>query len=150
MKPRTPEFQLDFHKDFVTTQYQNRRHTVPTDCRQLCPSSDTLLPWRATLGLCHVERRKRKGNMCRMHDVRNNNPIQKHFIALTTLCNSSLLASITSKLLSGLILANRDGNGAQDCLVHTLVVPEIDGSASFFYLFISTGSRYSQASFIYP
>lgn len=86
-----------------------------------------------------------------MYYVRNHREIQKHFLALTTLCNSSLLAYTRSKLLSSLILANRNGNGAQElsssCLSCARERAQIDGSACFFTLFVSTENRYSQVPF---
>lgn len=39
---------------------------------------------------------------------------QEHFLSVTTLCSSSLLAYTSSRLLSSLILANNNGKGAQE------------------------------------
>lgn len=85
--------------------------------------------------------------------VRNNREIQEHFLSLTSLGNSSLLAYTRSKLLSSLILANRDGNGAQElsgsCLSCARGRAQVDASTYFFTLFIRTENRYSQVPFFY-
>lgn len=167
MKPRILEFQTYIHQDFLTMQHQKRWYTVhilkslliafTIDARKHCICHKiklhlTSLENQASPLGVRVERKK-KGSMCKMHYVGNNREIQKHLLALTTLCDSSLLAYTRSKLLSSLILANRNGNGAQElsssCLSCARERAQIDGSTYFFTLFISTGSRYSQVPFLY-
>jgi len=91
--------------------------------------------------------------MGKTHYVRNNREIQKPFLSLTTLCNSPLSAHTRSKLLSSLILANRNGNGAQELSSSHLSCArestQIDDSTYFFTSFLSTENRCSQGPFFY-